>query len=140
MPARAEWKALQTVHARAKADVRLVSPENDWNVIAASRFRLGQVDVLLPPLGVPAFGINYGEPLMLERTLHGRRTSGSVTPGQLAILPPDAETDHLPGAANRLGMRQRPPLLRRVWDPADLPALPPSDWTARSSFPSPRGS
>jgi AraC family transcriptional regulator len=92
VPARTEWKALQTVHARAKADVRLVSPENDWNVIAASRFRLGQVDVLLPPLGVPAFGINYGEPLMLERTLHGGRTSGSVTPGQLAILPPDADT------------------------------------------------
>jgi AraC family transcriptional regulator len=90
--ARAEWTALKTVHAHASADVRLASAETDWSGIAASRFRLGQVDVSLPGLGVPAFGINYGEPLRLERTLHGRRTSGSVVPGQLAILPPDADT------------------------------------------------
>ena len=90
--ARAEWKALELVHARAKADVTVSSPKNDWNVIAASRFRLGQVDVRLPPLGVPAFGVNYGEPLQLERTLHGHRMSGHVTPGHLAILPPDADT------------------------------------------------
>ena len=89
---RSEWKALETVHARASANVRLASPESDWNGIAASRFRLGQADVSLPPLGVPAFGVNYGEPLRLERTLHGRRTSGDVSPGQLAILPPDADT------------------------------------------------
>lgn len=62
------------------------------NGIAASRFRLGQHDVSLPPLTVPAFGVNYGAPLRLERTLYGRRTSGSVTPGHLAILPPDADT------------------------------------------------
>jgi AraC family transcriptional regulator len=92
MPATAEWNALETVHAQSNADVRLMSPQNDWNGIAASRFRLGQVDVRLPALAVPAFGVNYGEPLKLERTLHGRRTSGSVMPGQLAILPPDADT------------------------------------------------
>ena len=64
--ARSEWKALETVHTRASANVRLASPESDWNGIAASRFRLGQADVSLPPLGVPAFGVNYGEPLRLE--------------------------------------------------------------------------
>jgi AraC family transcriptional regulator len=92
VPPRAEWKALQTVHARANARVRLVSRETDWAGIAASRFRLGRTDVNLPALAVPAFGVNYGEPLKLERTLHGRRTSGSVAPGHLAILPPDADT------------------------------------------------
>jgi AraC family transcriptional regulator len=88
----AEWKALETVHARAQAHVRLASAEGGWNGIAASRFRLGQHDVSLPPLTVPAFGVNYGAPLRLERMLHGRRTSGSVAPGHLAILPPDADT------------------------------------------------
>jgi AraC family transcriptional regulator len=92
LKATAEWTALETVHAQASADVRRASPKNDWSGIAASRFRLGQVDVRLPPLGVPAFGVNYGEALRLERTLHGRRASGSVVPGKLAILPPDAET------------------------------------------------
>jgi AraC family transcriptional regulator len=92
MPARPEWKALQTVHAQASADVRLMSPQNAWNGIAVSRFRLGQVDVRLPPLAVAAFGVNYGQPLRLERTLYGRRMIGSVTPGQLAILPPVADT------------------------------------------------
>jgi AraC family transcriptional regulator len=89
---RAEWKALQTVHARAKARVRQASRETDWTGIAASRFRLGRTDVNLPALTVPAFGVNYGGPLKLERTLHGRRTNGSVAPGHLAILPPDADT------------------------------------------------
>lgn len=92
MPARPEWTALQTVHVQTSADVRLMSPQNAWDGIAVSRFRLGQVDVRLPPLAVPAFGVNYGQPLRLERTLYGRRRSGSVTPGQLAILPPDADT------------------------------------------------
>jgi AraC family transcriptional regulator len=87
-----ERKALELVHARAKADVRAASPQTGWNVIAASRFRLGQVDVKLPPLGVPAFGVNYGEALRLERTLNGHRISGHVTQGDLAILPPDADT------------------------------------------------
>ncbi len=92
IPAKPEWQALETVHAQASADVRLASPEHTWSGIAASRFRLGQVDVRLPPLSVPAFGVNYGEALRLERTLHGHRMSGSVTPGHLAILPPDADT------------------------------------------------
>jgi AraC family transcriptional regulator len=89
---KAEWEALNTIHARASARVRLTSPENGWDTIAASRLVLGQIDVTLPMLAAPTFGINYGEPLRLERTLHGRRTSGSVTPGHLAILPPDAAT------------------------------------------------
>jgi AraC family transcriptional regulator len=72
--------------------LRLASPQDAWNGIAVSRFRLGAVDVRLPPLAVPAFGVNYGEPLKLERTLHGHRMSGSVRPGHLAILPPDAGT------------------------------------------------
>jgi AraC family transcriptional regulator len=92
VPAKPEWNALETVHAQAGADVQLMSPKNAWNGIAVSRFRLGQVDVRLPPLTVPAFGVNYGEPLRLERTLYGRRMTGSVTPGQLAILSPDADT------------------------------------------------
>jgi AraC family transcriptional regulator len=45
------------------------------------------MDVKLPALDVPAFGINYGQPFSLERTLHGRRTSATATPGHLAILP-----------------------------------------------------
>jgi AraC family transcriptional regulator len=83
---------MQTVHTRADARVRLASRETDWAGIAVSRFRLGRVDVRLPALTVPAVGVNYGEPLKLERTLHGRRTSGTVTQGHLAILPPDADT------------------------------------------------
>src|SRR5581483_5894314 len=85
-----EWKALQAVHVQARADVQLASPQNAWNGIAVSRFRLGAIDVRLPPLAVPAFGVNYGEPLKVERTLYGHRVNGSVTPGHLAILPPDA--------------------------------------------------
>jgi AraC family transcriptional regulator len=92
MSTRPEWKALKTVHARAEAEVLLTSLDSGWNAAAASRFRLGRVDVKLPPLGVPAFGINYGQPFKLERTLHGRKTSATATPGHLAILPPDAPT------------------------------------------------
>jgi AraC family transcriptional regulator len=92
MSTRPEWKALLTVHARANAEVLLTSLESGWNAAAASRFRLGRIDVKLPPLGVPAFGINYGQPFSLERTLHGRRTSATATPGHLAILPPDSPT------------------------------------------------
>jgi AraC family transcriptional regulator len=89
---RAEWRTLITIHTRASARVHLTSPENGWETIAASRFLLGQVDVTLPPLAAPTFGINYGEALRLERTLHGRRARGNVTPGHLAILTPDAAT------------------------------------------------
>jgi hypothetical protein len=48
----AEWEALETVHARAQAQVRPASRETTWNGIAASRVRLGQHDVNLPPLAV----------------------------------------------------------------------------------------
>jgi AraC family transcriptional regulator len=92
MSTRPEWKALDTVHVRADAEVLLSSLESGWNAAAASRFRLGRMDVKLPPLGVPAFGINYGQPFSLERTHHGRRTSATAMPGHLAILPPDSPT------------------------------------------------
>jgi AraC family transcriptional regulator len=85
-------QALKKIHTLASARVLLTSPENVWQTIAASRSLLGQVDVTLPPLAAPTFGINYGGPLNLERTLHGHRSKGTVTPGQLAILPPDAPT------------------------------------------------
>ena len=88
----AEWKALETVHTRAQAHVRLASVESAWKGIAVSRFRLGQNDVCLPPLRVPAFGVSYGAPAQLERICNGLRVSGTVTPGRLAILPPDAGT------------------------------------------------
>jgi AraC family transcriptional regulator len=91
-PDRLEWKALETVHACARAEVRLASAASSWDALAASRFLLGQVDVNLPPLTVPAFGVNYGQAFHLERTLHGHRVRGVVAPGRLAILPPDAAT------------------------------------------------
>jgi AraC family transcriptional regulator len=90
--AAAEWKALETVHTRAQAHVRLASVGSAWKGIAVSRFRLGRNDVCLPPLAVPAFGVSYGAPAQLERTLNGLRVSGTVTPGRLAILPPDVGT------------------------------------------------
>jgi AraC family transcriptional regulator len=72
--------------------VRLASPEAGWEGIAVTRFRLGHTDVELPPLGVPTFGINYGQPFNLERTLHGHKVSGATAPGELAILPTDSST------------------------------------------------
>lgn len=89
---RPEWAALETVHTLADAHVALASPEKDWDLVAATRFRLGKIDVDLPALGVPAFGINYGPDMQLERTLHGRRISGCGTAGHLSLLPPDAAT------------------------------------------------
>jgi len=91
-PARPEWAALKTVHKLADAEVALVSPQKDWDLLAATRFRLGKVDVSLPALGVPAFGVNYGPDMRLERTLHGRKVSGLGRAGHLSILPPDADT------------------------------------------------
>jgi len=44
-----ERKALETVHTRAQAQVRLASVESAWKGIAVSRFRLGQNAVCLPP-------------------------------------------------------------------------------------------
>ena len=90
--ARPEWAALEVVHQLAGAEVALVSPEKDWNVVAATRFLLRNIDVTLPALGVPAFGVNYGADMQLERTLHGRKVSGCGTAGHLSILPPDADT------------------------------------------------
>lgn len=91
-PARPEWAALETVHKLADAEVALVSPQQDWDLLAATRFRLGKVDVSLPALGVPAFGVNYGPDMRLERTLHGRKVSGLGRAGHLSLLPPDADT------------------------------------------------
>jgi AraC family transcriptional regulator len=90
--ARPEWAALQNVHRLADAQVTLVSPQKDWDSLAATRFRMGKVDVSLPALGVPAFGINYGPDMQLERTLFGRRISGVGRAGYLSLLPPDADT------------------------------------------------
>ncbi len=89
---RPEWAALEIVHELADADILQVSPQKDWDVVAATRFRLGNIDVSLPALGVPMFGVNYGTDMQLERTLHGRKVSGTGTAGHLSILPPDANT------------------------------------------------
>lgn len=91
-PARPEWAALETVHQRADAQIALVSPQKDWDLLAATRFRCGNTDVSLPALGVPAFGVNYGPDMQLERTLHGRTVSGCGLAGHLSLLPPDADT------------------------------------------------
>ena len=91
-PGRPEWAALEVVHDLAGAEVALVSPENDWDAIAATRFLLRNIDVTLPALGVPAFGVNYGPNMQLERTLHGKKVSGCGAAGHLSLLPPDADT------------------------------------------------
>jgi AraC family transcriptional regulator len=90
--ARPERAALETVHAVADAQIALVSPQSSWNSVAATRFRMGKVDVSLPALGVPAFGVNYGQQMQLERTLNGRTVGASAVAGHLSLLPPDAET------------------------------------------------
>ncbi|KAB2920375.1 MAG: helix-turn-helix transcriptional regulator [Hyphomicrobiaceae bacterium] len=89
---RPEWAALELVHELADADILQVSPEKDWDVVAVTRFRLGNIDVSVPALGVPMFGVNYGADMQLERTLHGRKVSGVGAPGHLSLLPPDADT------------------------------------------------
>jgi AraC family transcriptional regulator len=91
-PIRPEWAALQHVHKAANAEVALVSPQKDWDNIVATRFRFGEVDINLRALGVPAYGVNYGPDMQLERTLHGRRITGCGRAGDLSILPLDAET------------------------------------------------
>jgi AraC family transcriptional regulator len=87
---RHERRALKSLHARMAADVQLASPERGWDMIAASRFRLGRLLVDLPPLGVPAFGVNYGPTIQLERT--GRVRPAIFQPGHLAIVPPRLST------------------------------------------------
>jgi AraC family transcriptional regulator len=89
---RPEHAVLELVHGLAAAQVTLVSPPSQWSCVAASRFQMGKVDVTLPALGAPTFGVNYGREMRLERTIHGRRASGRGTAGYLSILPPDAET------------------------------------------------
>jgi AraC family transcriptional regulator len=85
---RPECIAVGLVHALADAQVIQVSPEADWGAVAATRFRFKRLDISLPALGVPAFGINYGPEMQLERTLHGRRVSGRGVAGHLSLLPP----------------------------------------------------
>src|SRR5215475_10350855 len=84
---RPEHTVLELVHRLAAAQVTLVSPPGQWNCVAASRFRMGKLDVSLPPLGAPTFGVNYGHDLRLERTIHGRRVSGRGAAGHLFFHP-----------------------------------------------------
>jgi AraC family transcriptional regulator len=81
--------ALQLLHTHAGADVRLVSPESGWDVVAASRFRFGKTDIPLPPLCVPVFGVSYGALFHAECMLQGQPRSGRYAPGSIAIVPPD---------------------------------------------------
>jgi AraC family transcriptional regulator len=90
--ARPEWGALETVHELADARIVLASPESDWGSVAATRFHMRKTDVTLPALGVPAFGVNYGQYMQLERTLNGRTVGASAVAGHLSLLPPDAQT------------------------------------------------
>lgn len=87
--ARPELTALEVVHELAGADVSAVSPLTDWDFIGATRFRFNNINVELPSLGVPAFGINYGPDMRLERTMRGRSIRSAATPGHLSLLPPD---------------------------------------------------
>src|SRR5262249_49220444 len=89
---RPEHTVLELVHRLAGARVTLISPPSQWSCIAASRFRMGKLDINLPALGAPTFGVNYGRAMRLERTMHGRKVSGRGAAGHLSILPPDAET------------------------------------------------
>jgi AraC family transcriptional regulator len=91
-PSRPERAALQTVHQLADARIALASPQSSWTSVAASRFRMGKIDVTLPALGVPAYGVNYGQHMQLQRTLNGRTVGTSAGAGQLSLLPPDTPT------------------------------------------------
>jgi AraC family transcriptional regulator len=90
--ARPEWSALEIVHELAGADVSAVSPRNDWDLVAATRFRFTNIDVDVPPLGVPAFGINYGADMKVERTIRGRTALAGASAGHLSLIPPDDRT------------------------------------------------
>jgi AraC family transcriptional regulator len=92
VPTRPERAALQTVHQLADARIALASPQSSWTSVAATRFRMRRVDVTLPALGVPAYGVNYGQHMKLRRTLNGRTVGASAGAGQLSLLPPDAPT------------------------------------------------
>lgn len=90
--ARPESMALRTVVQLANAEVLLASPQSSWGSVAATRFRMGKVDVSLPALGVPAYGVNYGQHMQLQRTLNGRTVGASAVAGHLSLLPPGAQT------------------------------------------------
>jgi AraC family transcriptional regulator len=85
-----ERAALQTVHQQADATVALASLQSSWTSVAATRFRMGRTDVTLPALGLPAYGINYGERMRLQRTLNGRTVGTTAGAGQLSLLTEDA--------------------------------------------------
>jgi AraC family transcriptional regulator len=91
-PAQPQRTALHTVQHLAEARVLLSSPPASWASVAATRFRTGKVDVTLPSLEVPAYGINYGEYMELERTVNGRTVGTSAGAGQLSLLPSDAQS------------------------------------------------
>jgi len=90
--ARPERAALQTVHQLAEAQIHLASPQGSWASVAATRFLMGKTDISLPALGVPAYGVNYGRRLQLERTLNGRTVRATAVAGHLSLLPRDART------------------------------------------------
>jgi AraC family transcriptional regulator len=87
-----ERAALQTVHQLADAQMALASLQSNWTSVAATRFRLGKTDVTLPALGVPAYGVNYGQRMQLRRTLNGRTVETRAVAGQLSLLTPDTPT------------------------------------------------
>jgi AraC family transcriptional regulator len=89
---RHERKALEIVHARTAADVRLLSPAEDWDAVAVSRLRLGKLDFPLPPLHGPVFAVNYGTPYHLQGMSQGRTVKARHAPGHIAIPPPDFAT------------------------------------------------
>jgi AraC family transcriptional regulator len=90
--ARPERAALQTVHQLADAQKIIASHQCSWTSVAATRFQMGRIDVTLPGLGVPAYGVNYGERMQLRRTLNGRTVETSAGPGQLSLLTPEVPT------------------------------------------------
>jgi AraC family transcriptional regulator len=78
---------LETIHVRAAADVQYASPERGWDSIAVSRFRLGRLQVDLPPLHLPVFGVNYGPAIRLESS--GRARAVLLKPGYVFIASSD---------------------------------------------------
>jgi AraC family transcriptional regulator len=92
VPAQSERAALQTVHQLADARIALASLQSNWTSVAATRFRMGKVDVTLPALGVPAYGVNYDQHMKLRRTLNGRTVGTSAGAGQLSLLTSDEPT------------------------------------------------
>jgi AraC family transcriptional regulator len=90
--AQPERAALQTVHQLADARMALASLQSNWTSVAATRFRMGKIDVTLPALSVPAYGVNYGRHMQLRRTLNGRTVEASAGAGQLSVLTPDTPT------------------------------------------------